>query len=112
MRETVKNHKLMQYAREISQMEQQGGVLAKWHRTRISEFKDKNGHNVFHLEKELDKIRNDFFIFEEPADNQPAQVKYEGEGKDRKPVFQEGKDQEQYEKVVTELMETNVSVIF
>lgn len=104
------NQDLLNFHNEINQWQQSGSVLVQFNRSRINEFYRYNSNKINTVNSKLMAIFKAHFEYEEIDDKQ--QIKFTGEGKDKKPVFLEGKTEDDFNKARGELMGTLIDVRF
>ena len=104
------NQDLINFHNEISQWKQRGSILVQFNRSRITEFYRWNANKINTVNGKLLALCKAYFQYEEV--NGEQHIKFEGEGKDRKPVFLEGKTEEDFNIEKNELMGTLIDMKF
>ena len=84
--------------------EKMNGLDGILHRSKLNDFMKKNQIRIKGMHESMKKIQTEHFVIEDDK------IKYEGEGKDRKAIYQEGKDKEGYTKEMQTLFETEVFI--
>lgn len=111
MRKTISYEHLLAIGQELHQLEQSGSIIGMFMSSRISEFRDKNGHLLRHVYKEMEKIKRKFVQYEEPGADAPAKPKTTGEGDQKNYVFLEHVTEDDFKKEMSTLLNELVQVI-
>lgn len=98
----ITTRQLFAWHQEIQSMN--GSIHHIFNRSKIKEFYNDNGIRIDTMFKKLKEIQTEYFVIEN------EQIKKEGEGKDAKPVVQEGKTREEFDKKFNELMDSEITV--
>jgi len=104
------NQDLLNYHSEIQQLAQAGSILIQFNKSRIKEFYRYNEDKIHTLQNKLNRINKSYFEYEEIEGK--TKIKFTGEGKDKKPVFLDGKNEEGYTKERGELLNTLIVINF
>ena len=98
----ITNRQLLQWDSEAMRMN--GSIIGMFNRSKIQEFYRNNEARISTLKRDINELQDDYFVVEND------QVKYEGEGNDKKPVMKEGKTLEEYQQKFKELQDKIVSI--
>lgn len=96
------NRLLLSLHREAQTMT---GLIAIFNRSKIKQFYVDNAIRINTLNEKISKMQREFFVIEEGD-----KIRHEGEGKDRKPVMQEGKTREEFEAKFNDLLNLEVEI--
>lgn len=91
----MNNQELLQLDLEFSQF---NSAHRRLNRGKMKQFYTQFGGLIDMLKKKANMIQDDYFVIED------KKIKFEGEGKDMKPVFKEGKTMEEYNSEYNRLM--------
>lgn len=94
----VTNNQLLKYYNEIQGWG--GSIISVFLSTKINSWLKANGARIESIQSRILEINKEYFVHSTDQQGK-IQFTYEGEGKDRKPVFKEGKTQEDLTKTIT-----------
>lgn len=94
----VTNNQLLKYYSEIQGWG--GSIISVFLSTKINSWLKANGARIESIQSRILEINKEYFVHSTDQQGK-IQFTYEGEGKDRKPVFKEGKTQEDLTKTIT-----------
>ena len=101
------NKDLIRYHQEIQQWQNAGSVLVEFNRSKIKSFYNENSIRLNTCFEKIDKLRMEFLELDEKN-----QIKWSGEGQDKKPIFKEGKTQEEFDKLYNAIMDGEIQIKF
>ena len=99
----MNNQILLNYHGEAQRMN--GTLRGEFDRNKLKEFYRNNGIRINAVIEKVNALHEKYFIFE------GKEVKFEGDGKERKPVMKEGMVMVDYEKEFKELMEKPCNIV-
>lgn len=107
-KEQTTNHKLLRYMEEINMWMNQDSMQYRLNRAKVHEFLRNNKIRIDGINERISKVHREFFKHE-IKDGNPV-FEMEGEGKDRKAVFAEGKNEEDHRKAIDAILQEETTV--
>jgi hypothetical protein len=98
------NRDLLNYDRQNEELAK--SVVFHYLRSKINEFYRQNGIRIDTIKTKTVLMQKEYFVFE------GDEVKYEGEGKDRKPVLLEGKRLKDFQEALNTYLSEETTIIF
>lgn len=107
-KEQTTNHQLLRYNEEIQMWIQQDSMQYRLNRSKVHEFMKLNQVRINGINGRIQQVHLDFYKYD-MVDGNPIFV-MEGEGKDRKAVFKDGKTEKDHRKAIDAILEEETTV--